>query len=171
MTSWRLELADIVFRSAVIYAFVLAGLRLGGKREAGQLTPFDLVLLLLISNAVQNAMVGPSTSLAGGITAAATLLVMNLIAVKLVFRGGRVAAALRGSPTILIHDGKVIPEHLKREGLTLDDLGQAIREHGVRDIADVYSAVLEVDGSISVLPNEDLKEPQRRRRRVRILRH
>jgi uncharacterized membrane protein YcaP (DUF421 family) len=165
------EISDVVFRSAVVYAFVLAALRLTGKREAGQLTPFDLVLLLLISNAVQNAMVGPSTSLAGGLAAAATLLAMNLIVVRLVFRGGRLAMALRGSPTMLVHDGKVIPEHLKREGLTLEDLNQALREHSAAEIADVHLAVLEVDGSISVLRNEDLKEPQHHRRRIRILRH
>ena len=165
------ELADIVLRSAVIYAFVLAGLRLTGKREAGQLTPFDLVLLLLISNAVQNAMVGPSTSLAGGLTAAATLLAMNLVVVRLVLRGGRLAGVLRGSPTMLVHEGRLIPEHLKREGLALEDINQALREHGVGEIADVHLAVLEVDGSISVLRKEDLKESGQHRRRVRILRH
>ena len=165
------ELADIVFRSAVIYAFVLAGLRLTGKREAGQLTPFDLVLLLLISNAVQNAMVGPSTSLAGGLVAAATLLVMNLIVARLVLRGGKVATALHGSPTMLILDGRLIPEHLKREGLTPEDVNQALREHGVGEVSDVHMAVLEVDGSISVLRNEDVKVSGQHRRRVRILRH
>ncbi|MBI3698744.1 MAG: DUF421 domain-containing protein [Acidobacteria bacterium] len=165
------EILDIVFRSAVVYAFVLAGLRLTGKREVGQLTPFDLVLLLLISNAVQNAMVGPSTSLAGGLAAAATLLALNLVVSRLVARGGRLARALRGSPTMLVHDGKLIPEHLRREGLTLDDLTQAFREHGVGEVSDVHLAVLEVDGSISVLRNEDLKEPAHHRRRVRILRH
>ena len=165
------EILDIVFRSAVVYAFVLAGLRLTGKREVGQLTPFDLVLLLLISNAVQNAMVGPSTSLAGGLTAAATLLVLNLVVSRLAARGGRLSRVLRGSPSILVHDCKLVPEHLQREGLTLDDLTQAFREHGVGEISDVHLAVLEVDGSISVLRDEDLKEPAHHRRRVRILRH
>ncbi len=165
------EILDIVFRSSVIYAFVLAGLRLTGKREVGQLTPFDLVLLLLISNAVQNAMVGPSTSLIGGLTAAATLLLLNLGVSRLSARGGRLSRALRGSPTILVNDGQLVAEHLQREGLTLDDLNQAFREHGVGEISDVHLAVLEVDGSISVVRNEDLKHPAQRRRRVRILRH
>ena len=171
MQGWERELADIIFRTAVIYGFILSGLRLVGKREAGQLTPFDLVLLLLISNAVQNAMVGPSTSLAGGLTAAATLLLMNLMVVRLVFRGGRLATALRGTPTMLVHDGKVIPEHLRHEGFTLEDLNQALREHGVEQISDVHLAVLEVDGSVSVVRNDDVKDAARHRRRVRILRH
>ncbi|HYM09519.1 MAG TPA: YetF domain-containing protein [Bryobacterales bacterium] len=171
MAPWSKALLDIVFRSAVVYAFVLAGMRLTGKREAGQLTPFDLVLLLLISNAVQNAMVGPDTSLGGGITAAATLLVMNLAVVHLVFRGGRVAGALRGSPTLLVLDGRLVPEQLKREELTLEDLSQAFREHGVGEISDVHMAVLEVDGSISVVRNDDIKDIAHHHRRVRILRH
>ncbi len=171
MQTWQRELLDIVFRSAVIYAFVLAGLRLSGKREAGQLTPFDLALLLLISNAVQNAMVGPNTSLAGGLTAAATLLLMNLAVARIVFRGGRLSATLRGAPTMLVHDGRLIPQHLKHEGISLEDLNQVFREHGVGEISDVHLAVLEVDGSISVLRNEDVKDAGHHRRRVRILRH
>ena len=168
---WKRELLDIVFRSAVVYAFILAGLRLSGKREVGQMSPFDLVLLLLISNAVQNAMVGPNTTLAGGLAAAATLLAINLVLTRLAFRGGRLGSVLRGSPTLLVHDGKLVPEHLRRERLTLDDLNQAFREHGIADISDVQTAVLEVDGSISVLHREDVKAPEHHRRRVRILRH
>jgi uncharacterized membrane protein YcaP (DUF421 family) len=164
-------LLGIVLRAAVVYVFVLAGLRLTGKREVGQLTPFDLVLLLLISNAVQNAMVGPDNSLVGGLTAAATLLLMNMLASRIVFRGGRLASALRGSPTILVHEGQVIPEHLKKEGLTLEDLEQAFREHGVGRLADVHGAVLEIDGSISVVRNDDLRDDRQHHRRVRILKH
>lgn len=165
------ELLHVVVRSAVVYGFILGAVRLTGKREAGQLSPYDLVLLLLLSNAVQNAMVGPSTSLEGGIAAAATLLVLNLAVARLVLRGGRLAAALRGSPTLLVHDGRLIPEHLRQEGLTLDDLDQALREHGVEGVAGVHLAVLEVDGTISVLRNEDVPEQGRHRRRVRILKH
>ena len=165
------EILDVVVRSAVVYGFILAAVRLMGKREAGQLSPYDLVLLLLLSNAVQNAMVGPSTSLGAGLAAATTLLVMNLAVVRLVLRGGRLATALRGSPTMLVHDGRLVAEHLKREGLTLDDLNQALREHGVAAICDVHLAVLEVDGTISVLRNEDVKDTSHHRRRVRILKH
>ena len=121
---WR-ELLDVVSYSTVAYGFVLAALPLTGKREVGQLTPFDLVLLLLISNTVQNAMVGPSTSRVGGLVAAATLVMLNFLV-------GRLAKALRGTPTMLVHDGRLIPEHLKQEGLTAEDIDQALREHGVR---------------------------------------
>ena len=165
------EILEVVARSAVVYAFILAAVRLLGKREAGQLSPYDLVLLLLLSNAVQNAMVGPSTSLGAGLAAAATLLVMNLAVARLVLRGGRFASTLRGSPTMLVHDGHLVPEHLRHEGLTLEDLNQALREHGVPEISDVHLAVLEVDGTISVLRREDVKETGHHRRRVRILRH
>lgn len=165
------EILEVVARSAVVYAFILAAVRVLGKREAGQLSPYDLVLLLLLSNAVQNAMVGPSTSLGAGLAAAATLLVMNLAVARLVLRGGRFASTLRGSPTMLVHDGHLVPEHLRHEGLTLEDLNQALREHGVPEIADVHLAVLEVDGTISVLRREDVKDTGHHRRRVRILRH
>ena len=165
------EILDVVVRSAVVYGFILGAVRLMGKREAGQLSPYDLVLLLLLSNSVQNAMVGPSTSLGSGLAAAATLLLLNLAVARLVLRGGRAAALLRGSPTMLVHDGHLVPEHLKREGLTLEDLNQALREHGVPEIADVHLAVLEVDGTISVLRREDVKETSHHRRRVRILKH
>ena len=170
MVGWEKSILDIVLRSAVVYVFILAGLRLTGKREVGQMSPFDLVLLLLISNAVQNAMVGPNTSLAGGLISVATLLALNFIVARLAIRGGRLASALRGSPTLLVHDGRLIPENLKRERLTIYDMSQALREHGVGEISEVQSAVLEVDGSISVLRNEEIKEP-RRARRVRFLKH
>ncbi len=158
-------LGSIVLRTLVVYGVLLVGLRLAGKRELGQMTPFDLVVLLIISNAVQNAMVGPDTSLNGGILAALVLLIANWGVGQLGLRSARVRSELLGSPTLLVHEGKLIPSHLKVEGITEEEVMQALREHGVDDLKHVKLAVLEVDGTISVVPSD--AESSRTRRRVR----
>ena len=144
---------DIVLRTAAIYAVILIGLRLAGKREMGQMTVFDLVVLLLIANAVQNAMVGPDTSLLGGVLAAVVLLVLNIVLARLRLRWPRLQRVLEGSPTLLFFDGKVQTDNLRREGLDQETLEAALREHGVPDLTGVKMAVLEIDGSISVVPD------------------
>ena len=159
---------DIVLRTAAIYAVILVGLRLAGKREMGQMTVFDLVVLLLIANAVQNAMVGPDTSLLGGVLAAAALLVLNAVLAGLRLRWPQLRRAIEGSPTLLVLHGAVLTEHLRREGLDPETLEAALREHGVAEVADVEMAVLEIDGSISVVPATS--ETQHIRRPVRFLR-
>jgi uncharacterized membrane protein YcaP (DUF421 family) len=143
---------DIVLRTIVIYLVILVGLRLAGKREIGQMTVFDLVVLLLIANAVQNAMVGPDTSLSGGVLAAVVLLVLNTMVARLRLRWPRLRRVVEGSPTVLVLRGEVIADHLRREGLDQDTLEAALREHGVAELSDVEIAVLEIDGSISVVP-------------------
>jgi uncharacterized membrane protein YcaP (DUF421 family) len=143
---------QIVLRTAVVYLVILAGLRLAGKREIGQLTVLDLVVLLLISNAVQNAMLGPDTSLTAGIIAVAVLLGMSVVLAQLRLRSQLLRRLMQGSPTLLVLRGKTIPEHMRREGLDDDTLQAALREHGIADISDVEMAVLEIDGSISVVP-------------------
>jgi len=151
-----LELAipawNIVLRTAAIYLVILIGLRLAGKREIGQMTVFDLVVLLLLANAVQNAMVGPDTSLAGGILAAVVLLVVNAIVARLRLRWPRLRRIVEGAPTLLVLRGEVMADHLRREGLDQETLKTALREHGVANLGDVEMAVLEIDGSISVVP-------------------
>lgn len=152
MLSLELPVWDIVFRTAAIYLTILVGLRFAGKRELGQMTVFDLVVLLLIANAVQNAMVGPDTSLSGGVLAAVVLLVLNALVARLRLRWPALRRAVEGSPTVLVLRGEVITDHLRREGLDQDTLEAALREHGVADLGDVEMAVLEIDGSISVVP-------------------
>jgi len=155
----------IVLRTVAVYVALLVGLRLAGKRELGQMTTFDLVVLLIISNAVQNAMVGPDSSLNGGILAAFTLLAVNWGIDRLRLRFPWLRERLVGTPTLLVHDGAFLEEHLRREGVTKDDVMQALREHGIEDVKDVKIAVLEVDGGISVIPADT---PVRRtRRRIR----
>jgi uncharacterized membrane protein YcaP (DUF421 family) len=145
-------LLEIILRTVVVYLVILVGLRLSGKREIGQMTVFDLVVLLLISNAVQNAMVGPDTSLTGGVLAAVVLLVLNLLISRLRLTSPRMRHLVEGTPTLLILHGQVVPEHMRREGIDEESLMAAVREHGVAEISGVEMGVLEIDGSISVVP-------------------
>jgi uncharacterized membrane protein YcaP (DUF421 family) len=147
-----IPLWDIVLRTAGVYVVILLGLRLAGKREIGQMTVFDLVVLLLLANAVQNAMVGPDTSLAGGLLAAIVLLVLNAVVARLRLRWPVLRRVVEGSPTLLVLHGEVLTDHLKRERLDEETPEAALREHGVGDLSDVEMAVLEIDGSISVVP-------------------
>ncbi len=144
-------LFEIILRTAAIYLVILVGLRLSGKREIGQMTVFDLVVLLLISNAVQNAMLGPDTSLTGGIIAASTLLLVNALVARLRLKWPRFRHLVEGTPTLLVLHGEIISDHLRREGLDEETLLAALREHGVSEISSAEMAVLEVDGSISVV--------------------
>jgi uncharacterized membrane protein YcaP (DUF421 family) len=137
-------------RVAAVYAVVLLLLRLTGKRVLGQLTPFDLVTLLLLSSAVQNAMIGPDVSLTGGLLAAVILLLCN----RLLSRFRRLRESLEGKPTLLIHQGQVREQSLQQEGVSRSELEAALREHGVLGPEGVASAVLEMDGSISVVAME-----------------
>lgn len=146
------SLSAIVIRTVLVYLVVLIGLRLSGKREIGQLTVFDLVVLLLLANAVQNAMVGPDTSVTGGLLAAGVLLILNFVVARSGLRWPKIRRLIEGSPTLLILHGKIIPEHLRREGLDKETLESALREHGVMEVSQVEMAVLEIDGSISVVP-------------------
>lgn len=150
-------LIEIALRTAVIYIVVLVGVRLSGKREVGQMTPFDLTLLLLISNAVQNAMTGPDTSLLGGVAAAATLLILNYFVAELSGGNRRFRKFVQGQPSLLIHDGQIIAAHMAKEHVSLDELQRALREHGIGSTKDVALAVLEVDGSISCLKYDEIK--------------
>jgi uncharacterized membrane protein YcaP (DUF421 family) len=150
-------LLQIVLRTGVIYLLVLIGVRLSGKREVGQMTPFDLTLLLLLSNSVQNAMTGPDTSLLGGAVAACTLLVLNYGVAAVSGSNRRLRRLIQGEPSLLIHDGKVIESHMARERVSMDELHRALREHGINSCEQVALAVLEVDGSISCLKYDEIK--------------
>src|SRR5579862_6231462 len=150
-------LLQIVLRTGVIYLLVLVGVRLSGKREVGQMTPFDLTLLLLISNSVQNAMTGPDNSLLGGIVAASTLLLLNYLIAELSGGNRRFRKLVQGQPSLMVHDGQIIAAHMAREHVSMDELLQSMREHGIAGLHEVALAVLEVDGSISCLKYDDIK--------------
>jgi uncharacterized membrane protein YcaP (DUF421 family) len=161
---------QIAARTAIIYLVVLLGVRLSGKREVGQMTPFDLTLLLLLSNAVQNAMTGPDTSLVGGVVAAGTLLLLNYFIAEYSGANRRFRRWVQGSPSLLIHNGAVIQAHMAREHVSLDELERSLREHGIGSVAEVALGVLEVDGSISLLKYDDVDPQSMSQRRLKFMR-
>jgi uncharacterized membrane protein YcaP (DUF421 family) len=163
------DAAEIVLRSAVVYIALFAGLRLMGKRELGQMTVFDLVVVLLLANAVQNAMVGPDTSLWGGLIAATVLLVLNKAVAMLRLHGDAWGRFLEGTPTVLVQSGQFLDPALRKEGIERVQVLMAMREHGIGEIEEVQLAVLETDGSISVVPKE--ARMIRTRKHVRQIRH
>ena len=146
------SILEISFRTSIIYLTIFLGLRLLGRREVGQMTILDLVLLLLLSNAVQNAMVGSDTSIIGGIAAASVLLLINFFITKISLRWPSFRHLIEGEPILIILHGKVITSHMKRVDLNEQILTEAIREHGLAEVNEVEMAVLEIDGSISVIP-------------------
>lgn len=154
MFDLSVPLWEIVLRTLVVYMTVLGLLRLAGKRELGQMSPADLVVILIIANAVQNAMNGGDVSLIGGLVSAATLVVGNL----LLGRFGRSIPILGRlvveEPTLLLQDGKPITKNLEHEHVDLADIEMAAREHGIADLSEVAAAVLEIDGSISIIPKK-----------------
>ncbi len=157
VTTWQLSLESalsIVMRTSVVYITILLGMRIFGKREIGQMAPFDLVLLLLISNAVQNAMVGSNNTLSGGLLAALILLLLNFAISRMRLRSARFRQLVEGTPTVLISQGKLIKENLSKEGIDEAQLQAALREHGVNEFSKVALAVLETDGMISILPTD-----------------
>ncbi len=137
-----------------MYFGLLLALRLFGKREVGQFTLFDLVLVLLVANAIQPAMTGPDTSLGGGFVIIATLFGINVGIAWLRGRSEIVQALTEPRPTIIARDGHWLHPALRREGISREDLGMVLREHDLDSVADVALAVLEPDGTISVLKRD-----------------
>src|SRR2546426_7690544 len=163
-------LLNVALRTTVVYLALLLGLRLTGTRQLGQMSTFDLVLLLIIANAVQNAMVGPDTSLAGGLVAAGVLIAWQRVIDWWRLRSRGISKLLRGEGIMLNHAGRILEEHGVRAGITHDELRQALREHGVASVQDVMLAVLERDGAISVVRFDDIKPGERLHRRIRAIR-
>lgn len=145
---------DIVIRSASVYFFMVIALRIFGKKELSQLNTADVILILLISNAVQNAMVGSDTSLLGGIAAAAVLFVINYVLKKLTYKSKFLHNLLLEKPEVLIHNGHIDFKSLSKLNITSDELEEAMREHGVAHYKDVKLAMLEIDGTISIISQD-----------------
>ena len=149
-----IPITEKVLRSVVVYVFLLVAFRLTGKRQVGQLTPFDLIVLLIISNVVQNALIGNDNSLGGGLVGAAAILALNSAVVEVTYRSRRARRLLEAQPTLLIHDGRLLEDNMRRERVTLNDLLAALRRNGVIDPAQVRVAMLEENGGISVIRRE-----------------
>ena len=157
---------DIVIRSATVYLFMVIALRIFGKKELSQLNTADVILILLISNAVQNAMVGNNTTLWGGIAAASILFTINFILKKLMYRYKKFSEFMLEKPEILIHNGNLDFKILSKLNITSDELKEAMREHGIEYFADVKLAMLEIDGNISIITGDKtLKQTHYKRRK------
>jgi uncharacterized membrane protein YcaP (DUF421 family) len=143
---------ELIVRGAVVYVFLLVLLRITGKRQVGQLAPFDLVLLLVLSNAVQNSMNAGDNSLIGGLISAATLVALNFVVGLATFRNKRMEAIIEGRPQLLIHNGKIYEDVIAKAHLTHHELTAALRQAGCGCAEDVHTAILENSGAISVVP-------------------
>ncbi len=156
---------DITLRSVTVYFFMIIALRIFGKKELSQLNTADVILILLISNSVQNAMVGANTSLYGGIIAAFSLFLINFIFKKVMLKSKFIKALVQDKPEILIHNGKTEFKTLARLGITSEELEEAMREHGIEYYKDVKLAMFEIDGNISIISgNENLKQTHHKRK-------
>ena len=151
---WKLSVPwwELIARALIIYLFLLVVLRLTGKRQVGQLAPFDFVLLLVLSNAVQNAMNAGDNTVTAGFILVLTLIVLNVGIANLAWRSRRLEALLEGKPRVLIHNGRLQVRLLAREKITRHELMAALRDAGIPKIEDVGVAVLETTGHISVQP-------------------
>jgi len=155
---------QIVISSVAVYIFIIIAIRLFGKKELSQLSVIDLVFILLISNSVQNAMVGSNVSLSGGLAAAAALFVTNYIFKLLLYRFPGFSKAIQGEAIMLVYGGKIDNKNLEKARITKDELMEAIREHGVSGVEDVNLAILEIDGNISVLSGDFSHRTVKKRR-------
>ena len=145
---------DIIFRSVSVYLFMVIALRVFGKKELSQLNTADIILILLISNSVQNAMVGSNSSLQGGLVAALVLFVLNFILKKIMYNSKTITDLVQDKPEILIHNGIIDFKALAKLEITSQELEEAIREHGVETYKEVKLAMMEIDGNISVISGD-----------------
>ncbi|MEI6602173.1 MAG: YetF domain-containing protein [Clostridia bacterium] len=160
----------IIISSVAVYVFMVIAIRIFGKKELAQLSVSDLVFILLISNAVQTAMVGPDTTLYGGLIAAMALFLTNFGFKKLLYKFPGLSKIVQGEAILLIYKGELITENMKRAQITLDEVHEAVREHGVESIKHVDLAVFEVDGNISVLSENYTRKSSKRTKAHRVLR-
>jgi len=152
MFSLGTEWWQIIIRSTAVYFFVLVALRLTGWRSLGQRNALDLVLILVVANAVQNAMIGPDTSLIGGLIAATTLFAIDAVLDRVTARSGRARSFFSEIPVVLVNQGQLVEQSLHRCGIGHDELEEIMREHGYERLGQVKTAVLEMDGTISIIP-------------------
>jgi uncharacterized membrane protein YcaP (DUF421 family) len=141
---------ELIFRAVVIYLFLIFLLRISGKRQIGELSPFDLVLLLIISNGVQNAMNGGDNSLIGGLIIATTLIAINYGVGLISYKNKRMEKFIEGRPQVLVHDGKIFEDVMAEAKLTRLELDASLRQSGYFDLHEVRLAILETNGKVTV---------------------
>jgi uncharacterized membrane protein YcaP (DUF421 family) len=141
----------IILSSVSVYIFIVVSIRFFGKNELAQLSVIDLVFILLISNAVQNAMVGTDSTLGGGLVAATSLFIVNYVFKRIMYRFPKINRLIQGEPLLLIYNGKINMKNVNKAKISMNEIMEAIREHGVAKVDEVDLAILEVDGNISVM--------------------
>ena len=151
-----IAVAEKVLRSVVVYGFLLVSFRVAGKRLLGQLTAFDLVVLLIISNVLQNAAIGNDVSLGGGLLGAAVIILLNVMVAWLTFRHKRLERLVENTPIVIVKHGHVIRANLDREHMSLAELRAALRKEGIATMSEVRYAILEEDGHVSVIPRRSV---------------
>jgi uncharacterized membrane protein YcaP (DUF421 family) len=156
-----LPLAEKVLRPVVVYIFLIVGLRLAGKRELAQLNPFDLVVLLTISNTVQNAIIGEDNSVTGGVIGAATLLFVNHVVVRYLYAHQDIDRLVEGEPEVLIENGQLCPAQLERELITVEELAAAAHKQGFASLDEIDRALIESGGGISFIAKKPAPEDKR----------
>lgn len=149
---------ELVIRALLVYAAVFGLLRFLGKKQIGQMSPFDLVLLLIISEAVSNSLIGEEYSLPGGLILAFALVITNYLVDFCAFKSKKVERLVEGHPVILMNKGELQPEVLNRQKITLSEFHSSLREHGILDLGEVNYAILETNGKISVIRCDPKKE-------------
>ena len=150
--------------SAATYVFLIVAIRLFGKKEFSQLSVFDIVFILLISNAVQYSMTAADPTFLGGLCSAVTLFVVNYVLKRIFYKFPKISRLIQGEPLILVYEGEVIEANLKRAKISMAEIEETIREHGIENVEAVDLAVLEVDGSISILSNSYTNNYKKKRR-------
>ncbi len=163
MFALAIPLAEKVLRPVIVYAFLVLGLRLAGKRELVQLNPFDLVVLLVLSNTVQNAIIGDDNSVTGGLIGAATLLLLNWAVVRFLFAHERLDRVVEGDEEVLVLGGKVLEERLRKELITRSELEAAAHKQGFGSLDEVDRAILEPGGALTFIAAKP--DPEARRHR------
>lgn len=159
----EVTVAEKLLRTLVVYVFLLVGLRLAGKRELGQLNPFDLVVLLVLSNTLQNAIIGPDNSLGGGLITATALLIINFIVVRFLYSHPDLDKVLEGEADALISDGKILHDRLRKETITVAELELAARKQGFDGLGEVQSCRLEVGGALTFVAKHPTGDETRHR--------
>jgi uncharacterized membrane protein YcaP (DUF421 family) len=163
-----IPIAEKLVRTAIVYLFLLFGLRLAGKRELSQLNPFDLVVLLLLSNTVQNAIIGNDNSLIGGIIGGGALLIINAIVVRTLYHYGKLDQ-IEGKPETLIRNGRLVRHHLERELITVAELEAAARRQGIESLAHVHECRLETGGALTFIQRQPTDDDKRHHEAIGML--
>jgi len=156
-----LTVTEKIIRTVIVYVFLVIGLRLAGKRELAQLNAFDLVVLLVLSNAVQNAIIGNDNTLVGGLVGAATLLAVNAVFVRFLYSHETLDRLIEGSPQNLIENGKVVESSLKKELITRSELEIAAHKQGFSSLDEIDKAILEPGGTVAFIPKKPAPEEER----------